>query len=561
MFSPEMMAAAQNMMKNMSSEDMQRMSNMAAGMDPKTMDSMMKSMGGGGMPAGVDMKQAAEQMKNMTPDQMRSQMNQAQGQMGAQKNYVMSGATHIKNEGNNHIKKGEYTQALELYDRGLENLKPHAGDDVTQLRLAFLLNSALCHLNLKANDKAIETCNEALAIQPQSVKALYRRGLAKAQRKQGADMADAVADVKQASELSPQDEKLQSEVKRLEGEAASSGVEAKDIEAAAKKVKEDTSKPAAVSSSSSSPGVPKSFAPGGGSAASNDAQMKEAMAKMSENPEMFEKAQEAMKNMNPDDLAKMMENAPLPPGVDKETAKKQMEAMQKNPDMMKSAMDMMKNMSPEERDRMMKMRGGMGAGAGGGATPDMSAMSKAFEDPEMIKQISKMAEGMGEGDSAEAKQMKEAAKMLQQNPELGKQMSEMMKNMPPDQLENMMKMSQGMRNRQGQAGGPPGAGPDGMPDPGAMEDMMNNPEMMKAAEDMMKNMSPETLAAMAKSQGIDLDENKAAMIGKFMPYVPYLMKAYRGFIKTKKAVMGNFRVILAIVILLIAVWQHYRSSD
>merc|ERR1719238_1165043 len=99
-----------------------------------------------------------------------------------------------------------------------------------------------------------------------------------------------------------------------------------------------------------------------------------------------------------------------------------------------------------------------------------------------------------------------------------------------------------------------------MPDAAAMDDMMNNPEMMKAAEDMMKNMSPETLSAMAKSQGIDLDENKAAMIGKLMPYAPYLMKAYRGFVNVKKSVTTNWRGLLAVLILLIAVWQHYRSS-
>merc|ERR1719443_2271326 len=117
---------------------MERMSKMAANMDPKTMDSMMKGMGGA--PNGMDSKEMCDRMKNMTPEEMRAGMTQAQSQMGAQKQYVYNGALHLKTEGNNAIKEEKYSQALESYERAIENLRPHAGEDVKVLRLQLLSN-------------------------------------------------------------------------------------------------------------------------------------------------------------------------------------------------------------------------------------------------------------------------------------------------------------------------------------------------------------------------------------------------------------------------------------
>merc|ERR1719343_1605937 len=104
--------------------------------------------------------------------------------------------------------------------------------------------------------------------------------------------------------------------------------------------------------------------------------------------------------------------------------------------------------------------------------------------------------------------MKKAAQQMASNPEMTKQMTEMMKNMPPEQLQSMMDMSARMRGGGGMGGGGMGGSMGsaaGMPDmdPSAF---MSNPEMMKTAEEMMKNMSPETLSAMAKASGMDLSE-------------------------------------------------------
>merc|ERR1712113_58649 len=100
-------------------------------------------------------------------------------------------------------------------------------------------------------------------------------------------------------------------------------------------------------------------------------------------------------------------------------------------------------------------------------------------------------------------------------------------------------------------------GDGGMPDPSAM---MSDPDMMKATEDMMKNMSPEMLASMAKASGMDISEDKAKMVARFLPY---MLKLFRVFTYLKKMWSAMWspkgRVILAVVVLLVAVLQHFRG--
>merc|ERR1719498_71592 len=211
-------------------------------------------------------------------------------------------------------------------------------------------------------------------------------------------------------------------------------------------------------------------------------------------------------------------------------------------------------MSEEERKKMMETAATMrGAGGAGGVPGDLSQMSAVFENPEMMKNVAEMAKAQEGVDPERAEMMRQAAEQIQQNPELGKQMSEMIKNMPPEQMQKMMEMSANMRGGKGGSGG----GPAGPPDASAF---LDDPDMMKAAEDMMKNMSPEMLAGMAKSQGIDMDENKAKMLGKMMPYMPYVLKCMRAFGLVKRGFKNMFsargRIIIAVVVLSIAVYQY-----
>lgn len=548
MFSPEMMQAAQKMMQNMKPEDMQRMSQMAANMDPSVMENMMKSMGGN--TNGMDTKAMSEQLKNMSPEQMRAQMSQAQNHMSAQKQYVYNGALSLKEDGNTHIKAGRHKEALEVYDRALENLKPHAGDDVQQLRLSLLLNAALCYLKTKQYQRTIDTCNEALNINSKSVKAIFRRGLAKFEIGQ---FAPALADVKIAAEWSPEDKTVAAEHTRLQRECKEKGVKDEDVQAAEKAVKS-----AGGSTTSTNTG-----SQGGGSSSSSasPAGMSEAMEQLTKDPDSLAQAMEAMKNVSPEDLQRMMASAPVPAGMDPAEARSRMEAVTKNPEMVKTAVESLKAMPEEQRRSLLESSRSMAGGAGGDAPPmDLSSMSKAFENPEAMKQMAEMARNVHGGNTEEAEMMKKAADMLSENPDMATHMSNMMKNMPPDQLQKMMEMSANMRKGGGGMDGASGAGPPAN-SADAMEAMMNDPDMLKCAEDMMKNMSPETLSSMAKASGIDLDEDKARMLGKFMPYMVKLVRCFGHARKAWRNVWSpKGKVVLAVVVVLIALIQHYRTS-
>jgi tetratricopeptide (TPR) repeat protein len=525
-----MMEQAQKMMANMKPEDMQRMSDMAANMDPNTMESMMKNMGGN-VPSGYDPKQMSEQMKNMTPEQIRQGMTQAQSQMGAQKQYVYNGALHLKNEGNTHIKNEEYTKALEAYDRAIDNLRPHSGADVNTLKVQLMSNAALCHLKQKNYKKALDVTEEALKVDEKAVKPLYRRGLA---HENMGDLPKALRDVTDASLLSPDDKAITSELTRLRKICKEQGIEA-------------AARPAPKLERAAS--SPSSFSPGSSSSSSGKPEMSQALDAMSKNPEMMDQATDMMSKMSDEDIARMM------PGTDPKLIRSSLQ----NKDQLKTAMDSFKNMSEEDRKRLMEQSASMQ----NGGVPDMSKMGEMFENPDMIKQMAAMAQNQENVDPEQAAMMKNVSEQLEKNPELGKQMSEMMKNMPPEQMQKMMEMSSKMKGGGLQRSKSEGGMPENM-DADSLSGFMDDPAMMKAAEDMMKNMSPEMLASMAKSSGVDLDENKAAMLGKMMPYMPYLMRCMRAFSYLRKGWKGLWskkgRIALAVLVLCIALYQHNFSS-
>mmetsp|Transcript_40613 Transcript_40613/g.97122 ORF Transcript_40613/g.97122 Transcript_40613/m.97122 type:complete len:387 (+) Transcript_40613:162-1322(+) len=358
MFSPEMMQAAQKMMSNMKPEDMQRMSQMAANMDPKMMEGMMKNMGGQ-VPAGYDTKQAFDQMKNMSPEQLQGAMSQAQNQMSAQKQYMKNASEMLKNEGNNNVKAQQYSEALAKYSKALENIASHAGSDIDSLKVSLLNNSALCHLKTKDFDAAFKASEDALKVDPQSFKAIFRRGQAKAEM---GKLSEAVADVRSASELSPGDKTIATELERLRKELKDQGLQEPPTET--HQVRAEWQQPpgdaATPSTSSGSRASSSSSAPAAGG---KDQRWNKFPETVAENPEMLQKGMEAMSKLSPEEVERMIEHAPAMPGMDKDQLRSQMDLIKNNPDMIKDAMSALQAMPEDERKKMLA-RGGGGGGGG-----------------------------------------------------------------------------------------------------------------------------------------------------------------------------------------------------
>jgi heat shock protein 4 len=113
-----------------------------------------------------------------------------------------------KEEGNELFRDGNYQHAAMRYVKALSHASKFfdlTSDDLEEvhaLKLSLYLNLAQCYLKLESWSKAIANCNDALALDGKSVKALYRRAVAYEKEK---DLERAQQDVKQALELAPQD--------------------------------------------------------------------------------------------------------------------------------------------------------------------------------------------------------------------------------------------------------------------------------------------------------------------------------------------------------------------
>jgi len=126
-------------------------------------------------------------------------------------------------EGNALLAKADYAGACRSYDEGLAAAGAGKGDRTNKPldaeRLALHLNASLAHLKRGNLATAVDHGTEALELDPQSVKALYRRGRA---RMQLSDQAEhhaekelARKDLERVLELEPSNAEVRTHVQQL----------------------------------------------------------------------------------------------------------------------------------------------------------------------------------------------------------------------------------------------------------------------------------------------------------------------------------------------------------
>ena len=122
-------------------------------------------------------------------------------------------AADLKTQANDHFKKGSFTEATQLYEEALAFFKQveDASDEVLErsmsIRLSLLLNVAFCMIRTENWLQAIIHSSNALAIDKDNTKALFRRGLA---RMHFLDLEAAERDLLQAARKEP----LNAEIRR-----------------------------------------------------------------------------------------------------------------------------------------------------------------------------------------------------------------------------------------------------------------------------------------------------------------------------------------------------------
>jgi len=116
-----------------------------------------------------------------------------------------------KDEGTELFKGGVYKQAAIRYTKALQNctkffdLSADDEKEVNEIKVKLHLNIAMCFLKLKNNHKVINNCTDALGIEKDNVKALFRRATAYYNEKK---IKEAKTDLKIAMKINPDDKAI-----------------------------------------------------------------------------------------------------------------------------------------------------------------------------------------------------------------------------------------------------------------------------------------------------------------------------------------------------------------
>ncbi|KAK9712828.1 RNA polymerase II-associated protein 3 [Basidiobolus ranarum] len=105
-----------------------------------------------------------------------------------------------KNKGNEHFKKGEFAQAIQLYSKSIE-LDP--------LNAVFPINRAMVYLKLERYSEAEKDCTLGLGIDPSNIKALWRRGIA---RRHLGKLVEAKQDLEKALKIEATNQAVKTEL-------------------------------------------------------------------------------------------------------------------------------------------------------------------------------------------------------------------------------------------------------------------------------------------------------------------------------------------------------------
>ena len=114
---------------------------------------------------------------------------------------------NLKADGNRCYKENAFTDAVERYGNALDLVLQYQENNsgCNELHAQILCNRALCSMRLGNYEKAIEDCSTALSLQPNSVKALYRR--AKCHEITG-KLEMACRDIRRAKILNPKNSEI-----------------------------------------------------------------------------------------------------------------------------------------------------------------------------------------------------------------------------------------------------------------------------------------------------------------------------------------------------------------
>ena len=123
-----------------------------------------------------------------------------------------------KEKGNKAYKEGKYVRAVAKYEAALKpidyekNFEDELQKEAKEMKRIVWLNIAAVSLKLGDYAKAIANCSKVLAVDPNNIKALFRRSQAYMHR---SDFIEAECDIKMAHDLEPQNRDVIAQYKTL----------------------------------------------------------------------------------------------------------------------------------------------------------------------------------------------------------------------------------------------------------------------------------------------------------------------------------------------------------
>ncbi|KAK3129734.1 hypothetical protein QOZ80_6BG0483960 [Eleusine coracana subsp. coracana] len=278
MANPDLLKFASESMKNMTADDVRRAAQQLNQARPE------------------DMRAMAQKIASATPEELAAVKAQADAQM----THAMAGARTLKKQGNELHGRGQYSDAAAKYKLAKDTLTNIPSSAAHSLQLQCALNLMACYLKIGKFDECVSEGSDVLAYDSSNVKAYYRRGQA---YKELGEIQAAVADLRKASELSPDDETIAEALKDAEEKLGSSPVESDDnfqpsssqivVEKPKEMLMNDQGTGQSSSSTSSAP-LPT-------------ADMQEAMKNSMKDPAMQQMLASMMKNISPEMMASMSE--------------------------------------------------------------------------------------------------------------------------------------------------------------------------------------------------------------------------------------------------------------
>lgn len=120
----------------------------------------------------------------------------------------LADADELRLHANDRFREGNFEGAISLYDDALNvlNTIEEAPEEIQERKQQAVVlcmnNKAACHLKLQNNTQVVQICSEVLHLEPDNIKALYRRGTASMNL---GDLEQAEKDLTTALQLCPED--------------------------------------------------------------------------------------------------------------------------------------------------------------------------------------------------------------------------------------------------------------------------------------------------------------------------------------------------------------------